>query len=189
MALPMVRTSKRFSGMERGSRGQAARTIAAPPGGANGEAESAETMSFARKAAGVGVATLVSRVLGFARDVMVASALGAGPAADAFVVAFRLPGLVRRLLAEGAINSAFIPVYAEAGSEPAARRLADEIATLVAAGLAALTALALAAMPWLVGLVAPGFAESGGAVGLATELSRITFPYCLATALMVVASA
>src|SRR6476660_2197786 len=125
MALPMVRTSKRFSGMERDLEGQAARTIATAPIGANGEAESAETMSFARKAAGVGVATL-----------------GAGPAADAFVVAFRLPGLIRRLLAEGAINGAFIPVYAEAGSDRAARRLADEIATLVAAGLAAPAALA-----------------------------------------------
>ena len=114
-------------------------------------------MTFARNAMSVGTATLVSRILGFVRDVMVAAALGAGPVADAFVVAFRLPSLLRRLLAEGAINSAFVPLHAEAGSPQDGQRLADEVFTLLGAGLAAVTVLGLALMPGLVGLVAPGF--------------------------------
>jgi putative peptidoglycan lipid II flippase len=146
-------------------------------------------MSFARKAAGVGMATLLSRILGFARDVLVASALGAGPAADAFVVAFRLPGLLRRLLAEGAINGAFIPLHAQADATGQGRRFAAEVYSALAAGLAAISALAIALMPGLVGIVAPGFEAGGGDISLAVELSRITFPYCLATALMAVGSA
>src|SRR3954452_5036915 len=146
-------------------------------------------MSFARNAAEVGIATLVSRILGFVRDVMVAAALGAGPAADAFVVAFRLPGLLRRLFAEGAFNSAFIPLHAEAEKAGEGSRFASEVMAAVAVAFLAATALAVAAMPWLVDVVAPGFARGGGSSGLAVELARITFPYCLATALMVVAAA
>jgi putative peptidoglycan lipid II flippase len=146
-------------------------------------------MSFARKAAGVGMATLISRILGFARDVLVASALGAGPAADAFVVAFRLPGLLRRLLAEGAVNGAFIPLHAQADKSGGGERFAAQVYSALAAGLAVTSALAIAAMPALVGIIAPGFEAGGGDMGLAVELSRITFPYCLATALMAVGSA
>ncbi|MDQ0473724.1 murein biosynthesis integral membrane protein MurJ [Labrys wisconsinensis] len=146
-------------------------------------------MSFARNAANLGLATLASRVLGFVRDVMVAAALGAGPAADAFVVAFRIPGLLRRLFAEGAFNTAFVPLHGEAAARGEGRLFAEEVFAAVAAGFLLVTALALLAMPLLVALVAPGFARDGGSVELAVALSRITFPYCLATALMVVASA
>jgi putative peptidoglycan lipid II flippase len=142
--------------------------------------------SFARNAAGLGVAALASRVLGFIRDILVAAALGSGPAADAFVVAFRLPSLVRRLLAEGAFNSAFLPLHADAAAHGRGEPFANEVFTTIVVGVLALTVLALLAMSWVVWLVAPGFA-GGREAELATTLSRITFPYCFATALMVVA--
>ena len=71
-------------------------------------------MSLVRNFASVGGATLLSRVLGFVRDIMMAAILGAGPVADAFVAAFRLPNMFRRILAEGAFNTAFIPLFAKA---------------------------------------------------------------------------
>lgn len=146
-------------------------------------------MSFARDAATVGGATLVSRILGFARDVLVANALGAGAAADAFVVAWRIPGLVRRLLAEGALNTAFVPLLAQADADGEGQAFADAVFSLVVAGFLGITAAALAMMPALVLLVAPGFGDGTGQAELAVRLSRITMPYCLATGLMVVASA
>ena len=149
----------------------------------------AALMSFARNAASVGLLTLFSRLLGFARDTMMAAALGAGPVADAFVVAFRLPGLVRRLLAEGAVNTAFVPLHGEAERDGQGGAYADAVFTVVTLGFSLLTVLALIAMPLVVAGVAPGFAEGGGRVDLAVTLSRITFGYCLATALMVIASA
>jgi putative peptidoglycan lipid II flippase len=146
-------------------------------------------MAFLRNAASVGFATLFSRILGFVRDTMVAAALGAGPAADAFVVAFRLPSLLRRLFAEGAVNTAFIPLHGEADKQGEAEGFSDQVFTSVALGFFVVTAIALMAMPLMIRLIAPGFTEGGGRVDLAISLSRITFSYCLATALMVVASA
>jgi putative peptidoglycan lipid II flippase len=146
-------------------------------------------MAFLRNAASVGFATLFSRILGFVRDTMVAAALGAGPAADAFVVAFRLPSLVRRLFAEGAVNTAFVPLHAEAEQRGEGQSFSDQVFTQVALIFFIASALALLAMPLLIRVIAPGFSESGGRVDLAVTLSRITFTYCLATALMVVASA
>ncbi|WP_448954326.1 murein biosynthesis integral membrane protein MurJ [Labrys neptuniae] len=146
-------------------------------------------MAFLRNAASVGTATLISRILGFIRDTMVAAALGAGPVADAFVVAFRLPSLMRRLFAEGAVNTAFVPLHAEAERRGEGEAFSDQIFTQVALIFFVASAVALLAMPLLVELIAPGFREGGGRVDLAVALSRITFIYCLATALMVVASA
>ncbi|MDQ0391031.1 murein biosynthesis integral membrane protein MurJ [Labrys monachus] len=146
-------------------------------------------MRFLRNAASVGFATLFSRILGFVRDTMVAAALGAGPVADAFVVAFRLPSLMRRLLAEGAVNTAFVPLYGEAEQAREGQAFSDAVFTQVGLLFLVVTALALPAMPLLIRAIAPGFAESGGRVALAVVLSRITFAYCLATALTVVASA
>ncbi|MEH0070851.1 lipid II flippase MurJ [Pannonibacter sp. Pt2-lr] len=88
-------------------------------------------MSMLRNFATVGGATLASRLMGFARDAMLAAVVGTGPVADAFVVAFRLPNLFRRLFAEGAFNSAFVPLFGrtlEEEGEEAARRVAGEIA-------------------------------------------------------------
>ncbi|MET3691003.1 murein biosynthesis integral membrane protein MurJ [Methylobacterium goesingense] len=132
----------------------------------------------------VGGWTLVSRVTGFARDVAMAAILGAGPVADAFVVAFRLPNHFRAIFGEGAFNTAFVPSYAglaerdraEAG---AAQLFADRIFTLMLLVQIVVLALALAAMPWVVRALAPGFSEDPERFALAVSLTRITFPYLL----------
>jgi putative peptidoglycan lipid II flippase len=143
--------------------------------------------AFARDAAEIAGATILSRILGFVRDILVAAALGAGPVADTFVIALRLPTLMRRFLAEGAFNTAFVPLLAEARAQGRADSFASEVFSLIAFGALAVTAAALLAMPAILDVIAPGLAE-GGEVALAVELSRITFPCCLATALMIVAA-
>ena len=130
----------------------------------------------------VGGWTLVSRATGFARDVVMAAVMGAGPIADAFVVAFRLPNHFRAIFGEGAFNTAFVPAYArleEAGEAGAARRFADTVFTLMLVVQLVLLALALPAMPWVVRALAPGFASDPERFGLAVALTRITFPYLL----------
>jgi putative peptidoglycan lipid II flippase len=132
------------------------------------------------------VATLVvagaagaSRVLGFVRDVLIATALGAGPAADALLIAFRIPNLARRTLAEGALTAGFAPLYArtraEAG-EDAAARLAGEALAGLAALLAGLVALGMAAAGLLVLAVAAGLAGEGATRWLAADLTRLALP-------------
>ena len=130
----------------------------------------------------VGGWTLVSRVTGFARDVVMAAVMGAGPIADAFVVAFRLPNHFRAIFGEGAFNTAFVPAYAgltEAGAAGAARAFADRIFTLMLLVQVVLLGLALPAMPWVVRALAPGFSEDPVRFDLAVSLTRITFPYLL----------
>ena len=130
----------------------------------------------------VGGWTLVSRVTGFARDVVMAAILGAGPIADAFVVAFRLPNHFRAIFGEGAFNTAFVPTYAglsEAAEAGAARRFADRIFTLMLLVQVVFLALAMPAMPWVVRALAPGFSEDPERFALAVSLTRITFPYLL----------
>lgn len=128
----------------------------------------------------VGTATMASRVLGFARDTLIAACLGAGPLADAFVVAFRLPNLFRRLFAEGAFNSAFVPLYsrrlAEGGADGVAR-LAGEVFTALLLALISFSALAMVFAPALVALLAPGYRGEPTKFALTVELSRICFPY------------
>jgi putative peptidoglycan lipid II flippase len=130
----------------------------------------------------VGGFTLLSRLTGFARDIMLAAVLGAGPAADAFFVALRLPNHFRAIFAEGAFNAAFVPAYARirsaSGPEPA-RLFGDRIFTLLFASQVVLLALALLFTPAVISLLAPGFAEDPGRFALAVELTRITFPYLL----------
>lgn len=137
-------------------------------------------MSLLRNFATVGSATMSSRLLGFLRDVMIAAFVGTGPVADAFFVAFRLPNLFRRLFAEGAFNSAFIPLFARAleeGGEHGARKFAGEILAAFFWTLVAITAIAEIAMPLLVMVLAPGFLADPEKFDLAVLLSRITFPY------------
>lgn len=144
-------------------------------------------MNLMRAAATVGGLTLMSRVMGFVRDVIMASMLGAGWVADAFVVAFKLPNFFRRLFAEGAFNAAFVPLYAQAmaGSGPAVAHLfAERIQAVLAGVLLVLTAVALVFMPWVIGAFAPGFAARPDTLALAIELGRITFPYLLLISLM-----
>ena len=139
-------------------------------------------MSLARGVATVGGYTLASRVLGFLRDMLAAAWLGAGPVADAFVVAFKLPNFFRRLFAEGAFNAAFVPIFAgivARDGRVAARAFAEDAMAVLLAALLALTIVAEAAMPHVVALVAPGFRDEPGKLALAVEFSRITFPYLL----------
>jgi putative peptidoglycan lipid II flippase len=126
--------------------------------------------------------TLLSRLAGFARDIVMAAVLGAGPLADAFVVAQRLPNHFRAIFAEGAFNAAFVPAYAHlkgGAGDLAARAFADRIFTLLLIVQAVLLGLALLFMPQIVTLLAPGFADDPERRALAIELTRITFPYLL----------
>ena len=128
----------------------------------------------------VGGLTLLSRLAGFIRDVVMAAVLGAGPVADAFLVAFRLPNHFRAIFAEGAFNAAFVPTYArlkEQGGTGAAKGFADEILTAMTGVHLVLLALALALTPQFVGLLAPGLGEDSERFALAVTLTRITFPY------------
>ncbi len=140
-------------------------------------------MSLFRNVLTVGGVTLVSRVAGFLRDTGLAAVLGGGPAADAFVVAFRLPNLFRRLFAEGAFAAAFVPLFvrrrAEAG-DAAARRFAGEALAGLTAVVVTVTLAALLAAPLLVDLLAPGFAADPEKRDLAIRLARICLPYLAA---------
>jgi putative peptidoglycan lipid II flippase len=130
----------------------------------------------------VGGYTFLSRLTGFARDIMLAAILGAGPVADAFFVAFRLPNHFRAIFAEGAFNASFVPAYAHVqgkGGEISARLFADRIFTLLFLSQVVLLVAAWLFMPQALSLLAPGFAEEPEQRRLAIELTRITFPYLL----------
>jgi len=130
----------------------------------------------------VGGLTLVSRALGFLRDILTAALLGAGPVADAFFVAFRLPNHFRALFAEGAFASAFVPLFSgtlvQDGQE-AARRFAEEVMALLLAVQLALLLVFLAIMPQFMLVFAPGFSDEPEKFELAVLFTRITFPYLL----------
>ena len=134
-----------------------------------------------RKILTVGGYTLLSRVTGFARDIMLAAILGAGPVADAFFVAFRLPNHFRAIFAEGAFNAAFIPAYARIRTQggAAASQFGDRIFTLLFASQVVLLALALFFTPQVIEVLAPGFSHEPQRFALAVSLTRITFPYLL----------
>lgn len=130
----------------------------------------------------VGGYTLLSRLTGFARDIMLAAILGAGPMADAFFVALRLPNHFRAIFAEGAFNAAFVPAYAHVQGgrgEHSAKLFADRIFTLLFGSQVVLLVLALVFMPQAMSLLAPGFTNDIEQRRLAIELTRITFPYLL----------
>ncbi len=127
----------------------------------------------------VGGWTLFSRFLGFARDILMAQTLGAGPVAEAFLIAFSLPNMFRRFFAEGALNMAFVPMFAkklEAGED--AGRFAGDAFSGLAALLIALTVAAQLAMPWLVWAMASGFVGDDR-FAMAVSYGRIAFPYIL----------
>jgi putative peptidoglycan lipid II flippase len=129
----------------------------------------------------VGGYTLLSRLTGFARDIMLAAILGAGPMADAFFVALRLPNHFRAIFAEGAFNAAFVPAYAHlhGQSQASAKLFADRIFTLLFFAQLVLLVLALLFMPQVIAILAPGFSDDPVRGKLAIELTRITFPYLL----------
>lgn len=142
-------------------------------------------MSLVKNVGTIGGLTAVSRVFGFARDMLLARVLGAGLAADAFQLAFTLPNTFRRLFAEGAFSVAFVPLYSRAlhgadgtpGSEEAAERFAGDVLSVFVWVLAAFSAAAMIAMPAIVWVLASEFQKIPGKFELAVTLSRITFPY------------
>ena len=127
----------------------------------------------------VSTGTLASRLLGFARDAMVAALLGASPVADAFLVAFQLVNVVRRLLTEGALNNALVPMWLailETDGAAAASAFAGRVLGTVTTALIAATALAGLLMPWIIAGLAPGFAD-GETLRLAVDDARLMLPY------------
>ncbi len=128
----------------------------------------------------VGGSTLVSRILGFTRDLVIARIFGADAATDAFFVAFKVPNLMRRLFGEGAFALALVPVlteYRRSGDAAALRRLIDDLAGVLAAALLAMTALGLLAAPALVLVLAPGYVTAPEQRLLTADLLRLTLPY------------
>lgn len=140
-------------------------------------------MSLWRATATIGGFTAISRVAGFARDILMTGVLGAGLVADCFVVAFKLPNFFRRLFAEGAFNAAFVPLFTRRLTEDetgqTARRFAEETQAVLVTALLAFTAVVQVCMPWIMYVLAPGFGDEPAKFELAVELTRITFPYLL----------
>ena len=139
-------------------------------------------MSLLKSAATVGGFTLISRVLGFLRDQLVAFAIGTGPVAEAFFVAQRFPNLFRALFAEGAFNSAFVPLFAkhiEGEGSRSAHAFALEVFSALLAWLVLFSAAAMLAMPLLMYVLAPGFSADPAKFELAIDLTQICFPYLL----------
>jgi putative peptidoglycan lipid II flippase len=144
-------------------------------------------MSLVRKFATVASGTLMSRLLGFAREMLMAAALGTGPVADAFNAAFQFPNTFRRLFAEGAFNAAFVPLFAkeiEAGGIQGAQRFSEEVFGVLFTVLTAITIAMELAMPVLVAtIIAPGFSTNPDKHDLTVSLALIMFPYLMCMSL------
>jgi len=146
-----------------------------------------EKENVSRAAGTVGFYTLLSRILGLVRDMVIAYFFGSKMAADAFFVAFRIPNLLRRFFAEGSLTIAFIPVFTETltrKSKEDAFELARAVLTLLSLLLVVLTVLGVLLSPWIVRLQAYGFGASGPKYELTVLLTRITFPYILLVSLV-----
>jgi putative peptidoglycan lipid II flippase len=139
-----------------------------------------ENHRIARAATTIGIGTLLSRILGFLRDMVIARYFGAGMAADAFFVAFRIPNLWRRLVGEGSLTISFIPVYTEyltQRSEEETRKVTHIAFTIAAVILLILTILGVFFSPILIRIIAPGFIHIPEKFQLTVTLNRIIFPY------------
>lgn len=139
-------------------------------------------MSLFKSAFVVGIFTLLSRVLGFIRDMVTAAYLGAGPLSDAFFVAFRLPNLFRALSAEGAFNPAFVPLFSNKLSSESYKNaisFAEHVLSFMFWILLFFTVLMEIFMPYVIDLMAPGFSENPDQFDLAVTFARITFPYLI----------
>lgn len=149
-------------------------------------------MNLLKSLAAVSSMTMFSRVLGFARDAIVARVFGAGMATDAFFVAFKLPNLLRRIFAEGAFSQAFVPILAEYKSkegEEATQVFVAYVSGLLTLALAVITVLGMLAAPWVIMVTAPGFTDTPEKFALTSQLLRITFPYILLISLASLAGA
>ena len=144
-------------------------------------------MNLLRSIATIGGMTMISRVLGFVRDILIAAVLGAGMLADVFFVAFKFPNLFRRLFAEGAFNMAFVPIFAgilETDGKDRARLFAGQALSLLAWTLLCFVVAIEIAMPWVMVGFAPGFVSEPVKFALAVDLTRVTFPYLLLISLV-----
>lgn len=148
--------------------------------------------SLVKSVGTIGGLTLVSRIFGFARDMLLARVLGAGLAADAFQLAFTLPNTFRRLFAEGAFSVAFVPMYSRAlhgeGGDEAAAKFADDVLSVFLWVLLAFSAIMMIAMPGIVWILARDFQEVPGKFDFAVFLSRVTFPYLALVSLVAMLS-
>ncbi len=144
-----------------------------------------ERRSIAKRAGTVGFFTLLSRIAGLFRDMAIAYAFGTLASADAFFVAFRIPNLLRRLFAEGALTVSFVPVFTQTlrKSEDEARRVARLSFWLLAAVLVGISILGILTSPWLVKLTAWGFSKDAAKFDLTVRLTRVMFPYILLVSL------
>lgn len=144
-------------------------------------------MSLVKKFMTVGGATLGSRFFGFAREMLMAAALGTGPMADAFYAAFRFPNLFRRLFAEGAFNAAFVPLFAkeiEGGGKEAAKRFSEEVFGVLFTVLLLITIVMELAMPLIVRtIIAPGFEVGSEKYDVTVKLAIVMFPYLMCMSL------
>ena len=149
-------------------------------------------MNLLKSLAAVSSMTMLSRVLGFVRDTIVARTFGAGMATDAFFVAFKLPNLLRRIFAEGAFSQAFVPILAEYKAqqgEEATRTFLAYVSGLLTLVLALVTVLGMLAAPLVIWITAPGFADTPEKFALTSSLLRVTFPYILLISLASLAGA
>ena len=147
-------------------------------------------MNLLRTLATVSSMTLLSRILGFVRDFVVARAFGAGAATDAFFIASKLPNLLRRMFAEGAFSQAFVPIlgeYKNKRSEEETHTLINHVASLLSLCLFGITVIGILAAPAFVWISAPGFATEPDKFALTVTLTRITFPYILFMSLVALA--
>ena len=139
-------------------------------------------MSFTRAIATVGGFTLLSRLAGFARDIVLSAVLGSGAVADAFFVAFKLPNFFRRLFAEGAFSAAFVPLFArelQEGGRAEALAFARQAQAALLLVLVPFTVLLILAMPGVMTVLAPGMRDDAPTFAMAIEFGRIAFPYLL----------
>ena len=137
-------------------------------------------MNLLRTLAKVSSMTMLSRILGFVRDTIIARSFGAGMATDAFFVAFKLPNLLRRIFAEGAFAQAFVPIlaeYRETRSHEATKAFIQHVAGLLSFVLVIVTAIGILAAPAVIYISAPGFEKDPDKFVLSVQLLRITFPY------------
>ena len=145
-----------------------------------------------RRLLSVGGFTLLSRITGFARDILMAWVLGKGVLSDAFIVAFLFPSYFRSIFGEGTINPAFLPRYAALqarGEHEAAAVFADRVFSWQMLAQFVILIAALIFMPFVVRLIAPGFADNPGQLSLTVSLARITFPYLILTVVAIQLSA
>lgn len=148
-------------------------------------------MNLLKSLATVSSLTMLSRILAFARDILFARIFGAGMAMDAFVVAFKLPNLLRRMFAEGAFSQAFVPILAEYKNKRGpdeTKDLVDHVTTMLALVLFVITLLGVVAAPWVIYISAPGFSDNQPQFDLTVQLLRFTAPYIFFISLVAVAA-